>query len=215
MPRSRLRANGAPLRRAIRAGIFIALYCALISSSGASEKLFLEYLVFTHQQAGNVLPERDTSHNRLLAVSALSSNDTHAQSRHSLISGSGLLQQHNVRLKESPLYRVTLHAKTEFTKTGDTAPVRFRIKRAATQDTADIRIRFQYGGSRNQQLTTNVVYAPFPEVVTTPDEERPEGFPGARPEPWILRDSRRLKFGEVHYLDHPAFGILLVVAEKN
>ena len=215
MPRSRLPANGAPLRRAIGAGIFIALYCALISSSGASEKLFLEYLVFTHQQAGNVLPERDTSHNRLLAVSALSSNDTHAQSRHSLISGSGLLQQHNVRLKESPFYRVTLHAKTEFTKTGDTSPVRFRIKRAATQDTSDIRIHFQYGGSRNQQLTTNVVYAPFPEAVTTPDEEHREGFPGARPEPWILRDSRRLKIGEVHYLDHPAFGILLVVAEKN
>ena len=215
MPRSRLPANGAPLRRAIGAGIFIALYCALISSSQASEKLFLEYLVFTHQQAGNVLPERDTSHNRLLAVSALSSNDTHAQSRHSLISGSGLLQQHNVRLKESPFYRVTLHAKTEFTKTGDTAAVRFRIKRAATQDTSDIRVHFQYGGSRNQQLTTNVVYAPFPEAVATPDEERREGFPGARPEPWILRDSRGLKFGEVHYLGHPAFGILLVVAEKN
>ncbi|MGB1861348.1 MAG: CsiV family protein [Arenicellales bacterium] len=31
----------------------------------------------------------------------------------------------------------------------------------------------------------------------------------------MLRDSRRLKFGEVHYLDHPAFGILLIVAEKN
>ena len=175
----------------------------------------MEYLVFTHQQAGNVLPERDTSHNRLLAVSALSSNDTHAQSRHSLISGLGLLQQHNVRLKESPFYRVTLHAKTEFTKTGDTAAVRFRIKRAATQDTADIRIHFQYGGSPNQQLTTNVVYVPFPEAIATPDEERLEGFPDARPESWILRDSRRLKIGEVHYLDHPAFGILLVVAEKK
>ena len=215
MTRSRLPANGAPLRRAIGAGIFIALYCALISSSGASEKLFLEYLVFTHQQTGNVLPERDTSDNQLLAVSVLSSSDTQAQSRHSLISGSGLLQQHNVRLKESPFYRVTLHAKTEFTKTGDTTAVRFRIKRAATQDTADIRIRFQYGGSPNQQLTTNVVYVPFPEAVATPDEERPEGFVGARPEPWILRDSRRSKIGEVHYLDHPAFGILLIVAEKN
>ena len=215
MTRSRLPANGAPLRRAIGAGIFIALYCALISSSQASEKLFLEYLVFTHQQAGNVLPERDTSHNRLLAVSALSSNDTHAQSRHSLISGLGLLQQHNVRLKESPFYRVTLHAKTEFTQSGDTAAIRFRIKRAATQDTADIRIHFQYGGSRNPQLTTNVVYVPFPEAIATPDEERPEGFVGARIEPWILRDSRRLKIGEVHYLDHPAFGILLILAEKN
>ena len=215
MTRSRLPANGVPLRRAIGAGIFIALYCALISSSGASEKLFLEYLVFTHQQTGNVLPERDTSDNQLLAVSVLSSSDTQAQSRHSLISGSGLLQQHNVRLKESPFYRVTLHAKTEFTKTGDTAAVRFRIKRAATQDTADIRIRFQYGGSPNQQLTTNVVYVPFPEAVATPDEERPEGFVGARPEPWILRDSRRPKIGEVHYLEHPAFGILLIVAEKN
>ena len=215
MTRSRLPANGAPLRCAIGASIFIALYCALIPSSQASEKLFLEYLVFTHQQAGNVLPERDTSHNRLLAVSAFSSNDTHAQSRHSLISGSGLLQQHNLRLKESPFYRVTLHAKTEFTKTGDTPPVRFRIKRAATQDTSDIRIHFQYGGSQNQQLTTNVVYVPFPEAVATPDEERLEGFPDARLEPWILRDSRRLKIGEVYYLDHPAFGILLVVAEKK
>ena len=212
---SRLPANGAPLRRAIGAGIFIALYCALISSSGASEKLFLEYLVFTHQQAGNVLPERDTSQNRLLAVSALSSNDTHAQSRHSLISGSGLLQQHNVRLKESPFYRVTLHAKTEFTKSGDTAAIRFRIKRAATQDTSDIRIHFQCGGSPKRQLTTNVVYVPFPEAVATPDAEHRQGFLGARLEPWILRDSRRLKIGEVHYLDHPAFGILLIVAEKN
>ncbi len=212
---SRLPANGAPLRRAIGAGIFIALYCALISSSGASEKLFLEYLVFTHQQAGNVLPERDTSQNRLLAVSALSSNDTHAQSRHSLISGSGLLQQHNVRLKQSPFYRVTLHAKTEFTKSGDTAAIRFRIKRAATQDTSDIRIHFQCGGSPKRQLTTNVVYVPFPEAVATPDEEHRQGFLGARLEPWILRDSRRLKIGEVHYLDHPAFGILLIVAEKN
>tara|TARA_E500000178_G_scaffold60532_1_gene57150 strand:+ start:11872 stop:12519 length:648 start_codon:yes stop_codon:yes gene_type:complete len=212
---SRLPANGAPLRRAIGAGIFIALYCALISSSGASEKLFLEYLVFTHQQARNVLPERDTSQNRLLAVSALSSNDTHAQSRHSLISGSGLLQQHNVRLKENPFYRVTLHAKTEFTKSGDTAAIRFRIKRAATQDTSDIRIHFQCGGSPKRQLTTNVVYVPFPEAVATPDEEHRQGFLGARLEPWILRDSRRLKIGEVHYLDHPAFGILLIVAEKN
>ena len=215
MTRSRLPANGAPLRRAIGAGTFIALYCALISSSGASEKLFLEYLVFTHQQAGNGLPERDTSQNRLLAVSALSSKDTHAQSRHSLISGSGLLQQHNVRLKESPFYRVTLHSKTEFTKSGDTPPVRFRIKRAATQDTSDIRIHFQYSGSPNQQLTTNVVYVPFPEAVATPDEERREGSLGARIEPWIIRDSRRLKIGEIHYLDHPAFGILLIVAEKN
>ena len=215
MTRSRLPANGAPLRRAIGAGIFIALYCALISSSGASEKLFLEYLVFTHQQTGNVLPERDTSDNQLLAVSVLSSSDTQAQSRHSLISGSGLLQQHNVRLKESPFYRVTLHAKTEFTKTDDMSPVRFRIKRPATQDTTDIRIYFQYGGSPNQQLTTNVVYVPFLEAIETPDEERREGSPGARPEPWILRDSRRLKIGEVHYLDHPAFGILLIVAEKN
>ena len=215
MTRSRLPANGAPLRRALGAGIFIALYCALISSSGANEKLFLEYLVFTHQQTGNVLPERDTAHNRLLAVSALASNDTHAKSRHSLISGSGLLQQHNVRLKESPFYRVTLHAKTEFTKTGDTPAVRFRIKRAATQDTSDIRIHFQYGSSPNQQLTTNVVYVPFPEAVGTLDEERRQGSLGAHLEPWILRDSRRLKIGEVHYLDHPAFGILLIVTEKN
>ena len=215
MTRSRLPANGAPLRCAIGASIFIALYCALIPSSQASEKLFLEYLVFTHQQAGNVLPERDTSQNRLLAVSALSSNDTHAQSRHSLISGSGLLRQHDIRLKESPFYRVTLHAKTEFTKKGDTAAVRFRIKRAATQNTSDIRIHFQYGGSPNQQLTTNVVYVPSPEAVAAPDEEHREGVPGARLEPWILRDSRRIKIGEIHYLDHAAFGILLVVAEKN
>ncbi len=215
MTRSRLPANGAPLRRAIGASIFIALYCTLISSSEANEKLYLEYLVFTHQQAGNVLPERDTSHNRLLAVSALSSNDTHARSRHSLISGSGLLQQHNVRLKKSPFYRVTLHAKTEFTNSGDSPSVRFRIKSAATQDTSDIHIHFQYGVSPNQRLTTNVVYVPFLEAVAIPDEERREGFPGARLEPWILRDSRRLKIGEVHYLDHPAFGILLIVAEKN
>ena len=215
MTRSRPPASGTSLRRAIGASIFLALYSALISSSGANETLYLEYLVFTHQQAADVLPERDTSHNRLLALSALFSNDTHAQSRHSLISDSGLLQQHNVRLTESPFYRVTLHAKTEFTKSGDAPPVRFRIKRAATRDTSYVHIHFQHGGSSNQKLTTNVVYVPFPEVVATPDAERRQGFLGARLDLWILRDSRRLKIGEVHYLDHPAFGILLIMAEES
>ena len=215
MTRSRFPAGRDRLRRAIGASIFLAIYSALISSSGANENLYLEYLVFTHQRVGDLLLERDTPHNQLLVESALSSNGAHAQSSHSLISASGLLQQHNVRLKESPSYRVTLHAKTEFTTSGEVPPARFRIKRTVNQNTSDIRINFQYGGSSTRELTTNVLFIPFPEAVATPDEELPQGSLGARLRPWILRDSRRLNIGEVHYLDHPAFGILLVLAEKS
>ena len=204
-----------PLRRTIGAAVFFALYSGLIPFSEANEHLYLEYLVFTHQKLDKSPAERDTWPNQLLSLSALSSIDRLPQSSHSLISDSGFLKQHKARLKESPLYRVTLHAQTELTKSDPIGPVRFRIKRKGNQAISDIRIAFQYGGPSNRQITTNVLYAPFPEDVVGSGGAQSEGSQDPAFPPWILRDSRRLDVGEVHYLGHPAFGILLVLAEEN
>ncbi len=204
-----------PLRRTIGAAVFFALYSGLIPFSEANQHLYLEYLVFTHQKTYKSSTERDSWPNQLLSLSALSRIDRFSQSSHSLISNAGFLKEYSARLKKSPLYRVTLHAQTELTKSGQIAPVRFRIKRKRSQGTSDIRIAFQYGRLSKRWVTTNVLYAPFPEEIMTSDGARSQGSRNPDSLPWILRDSRRLDVGEVHYLGHPAFGILLVLAEKN
>ena len=204
-----------PLRRTIGAAVFFALYSGLIPFSEANEHLYLEYLVFTHQKPYKFSAERDTWPDQLLTLSALSRIDRFSQSSHSLISDAGFLKGYSARLKKSPLYRVTLHAQTELTTSGQIAPVRFRIKRKRSQGTSDIRIAFQYGGLSKRRVTTNVLYAPFPEEVVTSDAAHSQSSRNPDSLPWILRDSRRLDVGEVHYLGHPAFGILLVLAEKN
>jgi len=203
------------LRRTLGPCWFVALYAAGGSVSCANEHLKLEYLIFTHQGPSKPSRERDTRHAQLLALDELSSIDTVFGRGHSLLSDSGVLKAHKTRLGASPFYRITLHAQAVILTSGEISPVRFRIKRKGVPTTSDIRILFQYQGTPNRPITTSVLYTPSAGEALTSEEAASPQRQETQPVPWIIRDSRRLALGEVHYLVHPNFGVLFVLAEKR
>ena len=88
-------------------------------------------------------------------------------------------------------------------------PVRFRVKRGSA--TSDIRVYFQLRGTNTLRLSTSIVYAPADSRSNVENETA-----GDRPQSsWVIRDTRKIKVGETHYIDHPRFGVLVVAMRPD
>lgn len=49
-------------------------------------------------------------------------------------------------------------------------------------------------------------YRPAPQAASTGEETQ-----AYRPSAWLLQDARRMRSNEIHYIDHPHMGILLII----
>ncbi|HCK75512.1 MAG TPA: hypothetical protein DHW07_00025 [Gammaproteobacteria bacterium] len=187
------------------------ILCAILvlpysSPTEANERTDLEYLIFRYAVPPGGLPEPANSHDRLLALNEILSNSAAAGRGHSLLNGSGSLATAKKRLNKSPSHQVVIHAGAKRLNTGHFAPVRFRVKRRNGEVGAYIRIYFHLSLAGTSRLSTSIVYAhkysrsKVKDTVTS----RPN------PSTWVIRDTRTITVGEVNYVDHPRFGVLVV-----
>ena len=187
----------------------LALTCAPLPAS--NERSDLEYLIFRFAAHLDQLPDPANPHARLLASTEISGSSVPVGRGHSLLSESGLLVAAKKRLVQSPRYRVVLHAQAQRAEAGNFAPVRFRVKSADGGTGADIRVYFQLRGASTNRLSASIVYTPAYSHSTVKN-----GTAGQQNRPtWVIRDTRRITIGEVNYVDHPQFGVLVVATPPD
>ena len=190
----------------IFAGLF-TLSCASLSI--ADNQTGLEYLIFRLEPLPNESPTPEDSHNKFLALREISGSTAPADQSHSLVGEDSALTLAKNRLKQNSRYRVILHAQVRRTEEHDFVPVRFRVKRGSA--TSDIRVYFQLRGASTLRLSTSIVYAPADSRSNVENETA-----GDRPQSsWVIRDTRKIKVGETHYIDHPRFGVLVVAMRPD
>ena len=185
----------------------LTLSCASLSM--ADNQTDLEYLIFRLEPLANGWPTPEDSHNKLLAVREISGNIAPTGQGHSLVGEDSALTLVKKRLNQSSRYQVILHARVRRTEESDFVPVRFRVKKGSA--TSDIRVYFQLSGANTPRLNTSIVYAPADSRSNGENETA-----GDRPQSsWVIRDTRKIKVGETNYIDHPRFGVLVVVTHPN
>ena len=185
----------------------LTLSCASLSM--ADNQTDLEYLIFRLEPLANGWPTPEDSHNKLLAVREISGNIAPTGQGHSLVGEDSALTLVKKRLNQSSRYHVILHARVRRTEESDFVPVRFRVKKGSA--TSDIRVYFQLSGANTPRLNTSIVYAPADSRSNGENETA-----GDRPQSsWVIRDTRKIKVGETNYIDHPRFGVLVVVTHPN
>ena len=115
------------------------------------------------------------------------------------------------RLIQSPRYRVVLHARAQRAEAGNFAPVRFRVKSTNGETGEDIRVYFQLSGASTNRLSASIVYAPAYSQSTVENGTADQQNRAT----WVIRDTRRITIGEVNYVDHPQFGLLVVATPPD
>jgi len=200
------------LKRALR--ILSLIFPALLTLSSASLSIAdnqtgLEYLIFRLEPLPNESPTPEDSHNKLLALREILGSTAPTGQGHSLVGEDSALTLAKNRLNQNSRYRVMLHAQVRRTEESDLVPVRFRVKRGSA--TSDVRVYFQLRGANTLRLSTSIVYAPADSRSNVENETA-----GDRPQSsWVIRDTRKIKVGETHYIDHPRFGVLVVAMRPD
>lgn len=185
----------------------LTLSCASLSI--ADNQTGLEYLIFRLEPLPNESPTPEDSHNKFLALREISGSTAPTDQGHSLVGEDSALTLAKNRLNQNSRYRVILHAQVRRTEERDFVPVRFRVKRGSA--TSDIRVYFQLRGANTLRLSTSIVYAPADSRSNVENETA-----GDRPQSsWVIRDTRKIKVGETHYIDHPRFGVLVVAMRPD
>ena len=185
----------------------LTLSCASLSI--ADNQTGLEYLIFRFEPLPNGSPTPEDSHNTFLALREISGSTAPTDQGHSLVGEGSALTLAKNRLKQNSRYRVILHAQVRRTEEHDFVPVRFRVKRGSA--TSDVRVYFQLRGANTLRLSTSIVYAPADSRSNVENETA-----GDRPQSsWVIRDTRKIKVGETHYIDHPRFGVLVVATRPD
>ncbi len=143
-----------------------------------------------------------------MALTEISGGNLPLGKGHTLVTTSGILSLAKTRLVRASRYRIVLHAIAKGDDAGNFAPVRFALKSQKTGRESDLRALFQLSGTRTLRLKTSILYR-----LKSPDSafQAPVNTRAATPDAtaWVIRDSRRITLGEIHYLDHPAFGVLV------
>ena len=185
----------------------LTLSCASLSI--ADNQTGLEYLIFRLEPLPNESPTPEDSHNKFLALREILGSTAPTGQGHSLVGEDSALTLAKNRLNQNSRYRVILHAQVRRTEERDFVPVRFRVKRGSA--TSDIRVYFQLRGANTLRLSTSIVYAPADSRSNVENETA-----GDRPQSsWVIRDTRKIKVGETHYIDHPRFGVLVVAMRPD
>jgi len=200
-----------PRRPTLSFVFFTMLTLTGASLAASNDRNDLEYLIFRFAALPNQLPSPANPHARLLALAEISGSSVPVGRGHSLLSDSGLLVAAKKRLVQSPRYRVVLHAQAQRAEAGNFAPVRFRVKSADGGTGADIRVYFQLRGASTKRLSASIVYAPaHSRSMVKNDTTGQQNGPT-----WVIRDARRITIGEVNYVDHPQFGVLVVATPPD
>ena len=205
-----MRAPLSPLRRNFLAllGGLLTLLPSAISLAGSSVEI--EYLIFRRDASPTETRYQGTRQDALMALTEISAGNMPLGKGHTLVTTSGILSPAKTRLAGALHYQVVLHAVAKGSDSGDFAPVRFVLKSQKTGRESDLRALFQLSGTSRRRLKTSILYRPnSPESNIQTRGNKPAATPGSTAR--VIRDTRRITVGEIHYLDHPAFGVLVAV----
>ena len=178
--------------------------------STAESTVDIEYLVFRLDASSTATRRQGTQQTGLIALTEISAGNMPFGKGHALVTKPSVLSPAKTRLVGASRYRVVLHAIAKGDGSGNFAPVRFVLKSQKTGREADLRAWFQLSDTRTLRLKTSILYRrKSPESVIQSDTKKRAA---TTPETaaWVIRDSRRITLGQIHYLDHPAFGVLVV-----
>jgi len=204
-----MRAPRSPLRRN-----FLAFLCCLMTllpsaASTAGSIVDIEYLIFRLDASNTATRHQGTRQAALIALTEISAGNMPFGKGHALVTKPSVLSPAKTRLVGASRYRVVLHAIAKGDGSGNFAPVRFVLKSQKTGRETDLRALFQLSGTQTLRLQTSILYRPkSPESAIQTDRKKRAATPETTA--WVIRDTRRITLGEIHYLDHPAFGVLVV-----
>ena len=204
-----MRVPRSPLRRH-----FLALLCALMmllpsANSAAESTVDIEYLIFRLDASSTETHHQGTWQGALMALTEISAGNLPLGKGHALVTKPSVLSPTKTRLIGASRYRVILHARVKRDDAGNFAPVRFVLKSRKTGRESDLRAWFQLSGTRTLRLKTSILYRlKSPDSAVQANGNKQAATPEASA--WVIRDSRRITLGEIHYLDHPSFGVLVV-----
>jgi len=169
----------------------------------------IEYLIFRLDASSTETHHQGTRQVALTALTEISAGNMPFGKGHALVTTPSTLSPAKTRLIGASRYRVVLHAIVKGDNTGNFAPVRFVLKSQKTGRESNLRAWFQLNGTRALRLKTSILYRlKSPESAIQTDGNKRAATPETTA--WVIRDTRRITLGEIHYLDHPAFGILVV-----
>ena len=201
--------QSGPTRRILLFVSTVLLVLACVSPSIADDRTGLEYLIFRLEALPDDSPAPANLQNKLLALKEISGSAAPTGQGHTLVGEFGALGSAKERLNQSPRYLVILHAQAQRTAAGRFAPVRFRIKKGKTE--SDIQVYFQLRGADTRLLSASIIYAPT-DSQSIPQSEAASD---QRQSSWVIRDTRKINAGEVNYIDHPRFGMLVVATHPD
>ena len=168
----------------------------------------VEYLIFRLDGPSTEAHHHGTRQGALMALTEISGGNLPLGKGHTLVTTSGILSLAKTRLVRASRYRIVLHAIAKGDDAGNFAPVRFALKSQKTGRESDLRALFQLSGTRTLRLKTSILYRlKSPDSAVQANGNKRAATPEATA--WVIRDSRRITLGEIHYLDHPAFGVLV------
>ena len=169
----------------------------------------VEYLIFRLDASNTATRHQGTQQAELIALTEISAGNMPFGKGHALVTKPGVLSAAKTRLVGASRYRVVLHAIAKGDGSGNFAPVRFVLKSQKTGRETDLRALFRLSGTQTLRLQTSILYRPkSPESAIQTDRKTRAATPETTA--WVIRDTRRITLGEIHYLDHPAFGVLVV-----
>ena len=201
--------RSGPARRILSFVSTVLLALAYVSPSIADDRTGLEYLIFRLEALPDDSPAPANLQNKLLALKEISGSAAPTGQGHSLVDEFGALGSAKERLNQSPRYLVILHAQAQRTVAGRFTPVRFRVKKRNTE--SDIQVYFQLRGADIRLLSASIVYAPIDSQSIPQSEAASDQHQSS----WVIRDTRKIKVGEVNYIDHPQFGMLVVATHLD
>jgi len=168
----------------------------------------IEYLIFRLDASLTETHHQGTRPVALTALTEISAGNMPFGKGHALVTKPSVLSPAKTRLVGASRYRVVLHAIAKGDGSGNFAPVRFALKSQKTGRETDLRALFQLSGTRTLRLKTSILYRrKRTESGIQPDGNKRTTTPETTA--WVIRDNRRITLGEIHYLDHPAFGVLV------
>ena len=195
---------------------FFALLTVLVvgEPAVAGNNYEIEYLLFTHDTPFIIGTSNHSDTRSLLVEAAMPKTQKRASGVPVQAPLRSVLHQARQALVRSEAHQVVFHGAVVQAPQGAFPPVRHTFSDLKVPTESDLLIDFHLYKPGPLFLKSSLVYRP--ETTTASVTGFSEKAPPRRSnEKLVIQETRRVRIGEIHYLDHPLLGVLVIVKRRN
>ena len=195
---------------------FFALLTVLVvgEPAVAGNDYEIEYLLFAHDTPFIIDASNHSDTRSLLVEATMPKTRMRASGDPVLAPLGSTLHEARQTLVRSEDHRIVFHGAVVQTPQGAFPPVRYTFSNLKAPAESDLLIDFRLYKPGPLFLKSSLVY--LPEITTAFVAGFSERATTMRSnEKLVIQETRRVRIGEIHYLDHPQLGVLVVVKRRN